>query len=331
MAQSNNEMMVHHWLPVLLLAVLCLVLGASEDSQVRSQINQMTDQQKRQLLEKTKIFQNLGELEQQRMRDLHQQLQDAPDREILVDVMKQYSEWLRRIPSETQRTNLLSMPVKERVEAIRRIQREKQESDVRELSSNQLGLEDSRVISLWLNKLLKTYGAEIAESEQDVIRRLRQSQRVWLSRMPDSLQRDRVLAATLVNQVCRSENPLISVIPVADELKELVGQLSERGRELYQAAAEQEQRQQLLARWAFVAALRSMSTVSEEELARFYLEDLSPEDRDDVDHLSGQRFRQVLNNYYLRDKGLRSPFGRRPGPRDPGNDRPPPLNPNRQP
>ena len=263
-SQSNNEMMVHHWLPVLLLAVLCLVLGASEDSQVRSQINQMTDQQKRQLLEKTKIFQNLGELEQQRMRDLHQQLQDAPDREILVDVMKQYSEWLQKIPSDTQRTNLLSMPLKERVEAIRRIQREKQESDVRELSSNQLGLEDSRVISLWLNKLLETYGKEIMGSEVDLIMRLSPTQRRWLSRMPNSPQRARILAASLVNQVSRSEDPLRSTIPVADELKELVGQLSERGRELYQAAAEQEQRQQLLARWAFVAALRSMSTVSEE-------------------------------------------------------------------
>jgi len=330
MASENTGKIMKRSLAVILTLVCFLVLGADEQSQNRSRIDQMTDLQKRQLKDKNEAFQNLSEEERQQLREMHKQLEDAPDRDALLDVMNKYTDWLRQeISTETQRTELASMPAVERIEEIKKIQQEKQESNLRELSSNQLGLEDSRVISLWLNKLLKTYGKEIADSEQDVISRLRRSQMVWLSRMPNSLQRNRVLAATLVSHVCRSENPLVSTIPVSDELKELVRNLSARGQELYQEVEGEEEREQLLARWAFIAALRSMQTVSEEELARFYFEGLSAEDRDYVDHLSGQRFRQVLNAYYLRDKGLRSPFGRRSESGDTSIDRAP-LNSDRQ-
>jgi hypothetical protein len=71
--------------------------------------------------------------------------------------------------------------------------------------------------------------------------------------------------------------------------------------------------------------------VSEEELVRFYLEDLSPEDREDLDHFSGDRFRRALNDYYLRDKGIRSPFGRSPSPPRGRPPLPPPVNQDREP
>jgi hypothetical protein len=287
-------------------------MGARESDPVLTRVEQMNDQQKRQLLEKKKLFEGLDEAEQQRLRVLHKQLLDAPDHDVLVDVMKQYSQWIRSLPNG-QRVGLLSMPVAERVEAIRQIQLDQQERQLRELSGSQLGLEDSRVISVWLNKLLKTHGREIKESEERILLQMSPTQRRWLSRMPGSPQRDRIFAASLIIQVSRSENPFRTTIPVHEELTKLVGQLSERSQELYEALQGEEPRRQTLARWIYVAALRSLRMVSEEELVRFYLEDLSPEDREDLDHFSGDRFRRALNDYYLRDKGIRTPFGRRGG------------------
>tara|TARA_B100000809_G_scaffold232199_1_gene247904 strand:- start:19899 stop:20834 length:936 start_codon:yes stop_codon:yes gene_type:complete len=300
------------WLPVAMLLVLFLLMGARESDPVLARVQQMNDQQKRQLLEKKKLFEGLEETEQQHLRELHKQLHDAPDHDALVDVMKQYSQWIRSLPSG-QRVGLLSMPVVERVEAIKQIQLEQQERQLRELSGSQLGLEDSRVISLWLNKLLEKYGKEIKESEERMLSQMSSTQARWMSRMPGSPQKDRILAASLINQVSRSEDPFRTTIPVREELAKLVGQLSERSQEIYEALQGEESRRQTLARWTYVAALRSLRLVSEEELVRFYLEDVSPEDREDLDHFSGDRFRRALNDYYLRDKGIRSPFGRRAG------------------
>ena len=300
------------WLPVAILLVLFLLMGASESDPVLARVQQMNDQQKRQLLEKKNLFEGLEETEQQRLRELHKQLLDAPDHDVLVDVMKQYSQWIRSLPNG-QRVGLLSMPVAERVEAIKQIQLDQQERQLRELSGSQLGLEDSRVISLWLNKLLEKYGKEIKESEERILSQMSSTQARWMSRMPGSPQKDRILAASLVNQVSRSENPFRTTIPVHEELAKLVEQLSERSQEIYEALQGEEPRRQTLARWTYVAALRSLQLVSEEELVRFYLEDLSPEDREDLDHFSGDRFRRALNDYYLRDKGIRTPFGRRAG------------------
>ncbi|MFP6650031.1 MAG: hypothetical protein VB817_11245 [Pirellulaceae bacterium] len=322
------------WPPVAMLLVLCLVLclvmGARESDPVLTRVEQMNDQQKRQLLEKKKLFEGLDEAEQQRLRALHKQLLDAPDHDLLVDVMKQYSQWIRSLPNG-QRVGLLSMPVAERVEAIKQIQLDQQERQLRELSGSQLGLEDSRVISLWLNKLLETHGKEIKESEARLLSQMSSTQARWLNRMPGSPQKDRILAASVINQVSRSENPFRTTIPVHEELAKLVGQLSERSQELYEALQEEEPRRQTLARWIYVAALRSLRMVSEEELVRFYLEDLSPEDREDLDHFSGDRFRRALNDYYLRDKGIRTPFGRSPSPPRSRPPLPPPVNQDREP
>ena len=133
------------WLPVAMLLVLFLLMGARESDPVLARVQQMNDQQKRQLLEKKNLFEGLEETEQQHLRELHKQLHDAPDHDALVDVMKQYSQWIRSLPNG-QRVGLLSMPVAERVEAIKQIQLEQQERQLRELSGSQLGLEDSRAI-----------------------------------------------------------------------------------------------------------------------------------------------------------------------------------------
>lgn len=302
--------MSNRWLPVAALLGLSVVLGASEHDTVEMQFEQMSDLQKRQLLEKKRLFEGLDEVEQQRLRAMHVQLQAARDRDLLLDIMKQYSEWIRALPSG-QRVELLSMPVAERLVAIKQIQQDQQERQLRELSGSQLGLEDSQVISRWLDSLIKKYRRELQASRAEIIAQMGQNQQLWLNRIPDSPQRDRILAATLVNQVTRLDDQSSSPVPVVVELEGLVEKLSQRGQNLYQGVEGERERQQVLARWSFFAALRSLRIVSEEELVRFYLEDLSPQDRDELDHYSGERFRRELNAYYIRDKGLGSSFNRR--------------------
>ena len=315
---------------ITVLLVLFCFMGAGKDSRNLSDIEQITDSQKRQLLEKKRLFYQLDNSEQQRLRDLHQQLQLAADRELLVEVMNRYSQWMRSLPNG-QRVEVLSLPLEERVEAIRQIQQEQEERRLEVLSSTRLDLDDSRVISRWLDSLLAKHGKQLRESFPRMLAEMRPTQRAWLTRMPDSRQRDRMLAAYLVIQVSRLDPPVTTTIPIASELEQLVGLLSSRGQQTYEAVESELERQQLLARWIFAAAFRSLRTVSEEELIRFYLEDLSAEDRDDVDHFSGDKFRGRLNFFYIRDKGLGTPFGRRPDPGLNPSETRPRVSPNRQP
>jgi hypothetical protein len=330
MAGNKRIRLSNRSMAVTVLLVLFCFMGAGKDSWDLGNVEQMTDSQKRQLLEKKRLFYQLDVSEQQRLRDLHQQLQLAADRELLVEVMNRYSQWMRSLPNG-QRVEVLSLPLEERVEAIKQIQQEQEERRLEVLSSTRLDLDDSRVISRWLDSLLAKHGEQLRESFPQVLAGMRPTQRAWLTRMPDSRQRDRVLAATLVTQVSRLDPPVTTTIPITSELGQLAGLLSSRGQQTYEAVESELERQQLLARWIFAVAFRSLRTVSEEELIRFYLEDLSAEDRDDVDHFSGDKFRQVLNAYYIRDKGLGTPFGRRPDPGLNPSETRPRVSPNRQP
>jgi hypothetical protein len=64
----------------------------------------------------------------------------------------------------------------------------------------------------------------------------------------------------------------------------------------------------MVGRWIITAALWSLTAVSDEELERFYLEDLDVNDRDYIDQLSGVRFRQKLVELYRRYQRSQSRF-----------------------
>ena len=80
-------------------AVLIAGLGAVETlSQRRRRVEEMSAEQLDELFRNEQQFRALSPQEQQRIRDLHEQIESDPDREKLLATMNRYCKWLRTQP-----------------------------------------------------------------------------------------------------------------------------------------------------------------------------------------------------------------------------------------
>ena len=82
----------------------------------------MTAAEKNQLQIKRERFLSLApEIEQAKIRELHQQIQSHPESEKLLATMNRYNEWLMTL-TVYQRAELLKLPKKERIAHIKSLE-----------------------------------------------------------------------------------------------------------------------------------------------------------------------------------------------------------------
>ena len=86
----------------------------------------MSPAEQAELAEKQKWFNELDKVEQRRIRQLHQDIEQAEDAEQLREIMHRYCVWLETLPSET-RFGLLEMPAAKRLEQIKTLRRQLQD------------------------------------------------------------------------------------------------------------------------------------------------------------------------------------------------------------
>ena len=99
---------------------LVLVVRADDSlSARRDQVEQLTPDQKLELQQKKARFESLTSAEQQRLRDLHRQLEGHASSDQLMQVLRRYDLWLSSLPSG-ERARLLAMPPDERIQQIRK-------------------------------------------------------------------------------------------------------------------------------------------------------------------------------------------------------------------
>jgi hypothetical protein len=112
---------------IALLLVCPLLLGSDADfARERARIAAMSPAERAELAENQKWFNALDEVERRRIRQLHQDIEQAEDAEQLRQIMHRYCVWLETLPSET-RFGLLEMPTAERLERIKKLLRESQD------------------------------------------------------------------------------------------------------------------------------------------------------------------------------------------------------------
>lgn len=287
----------------------------------RDQIEQLTPEQKLQLQQKKARFESLTSAEQQRLRDLHGQLEVHAGSDELMQVLRRYDLWLSSLPSG-ERARLLAMPPDERIQQIRKKKREFEESLFGQLSSSRLNPDDVRLLFDWLDKL-------IADQEDGLRGRLDPRTAAWLGKIPEGPRRRFMILGSLL----RERGPEGLPQPSAEQIDTLVKQLSVEAQEKFRTQTTSTEQQALVRQWIQIALLSRWlpPPVSEKELQRFFVEDLSAEERESLerrprDELSHELRRRYFH-YQLRrrmpdgDFGPGGPPGRREGP--PGQFGPP--------
>ena len=104
----------------LLLPLTFSVSGARGEETVaerRTRLEHMDAQQREQLSQSYERFRHLEPEDRERLRRLHADIEAAPDRDELRQVMDRYHEWLNELPA-SQRMMLAALPADERLEKI---------------------------------------------------------------------------------------------------------------------------------------------------------------------------------------------------------------------
>jgi hypothetical protein len=115
---------------IALLLVCPLLLGSDADfSRERARIAAMSPAEQVDLAKKQKWFNELDKVEQRRIRQLHQDIEQAEDAEQLREIMHRYCIWLETLPSET-RFGLLEMSAEKRLEQIKTLRPQLQDEEV---------------------------------------------------------------------------------------------------------------------------------------------------------------------------------------------------------
>lgn len=297
-------------LALLLVMVAWLTAGAVVEPVGRQRIAQMSDQEKQHLLEKSQLFYGLDSDERQRLRKIHEEITSAEDRPALEERLQRYSEWVQTLPAP-QRVELSSMTASECLAAVRHLLEQQEEQRLAEMATRRLSLEDMRVVAAWLDRFVTRFEDPIEPLLQKIVSQMPRTQRMQFNRIRQPRERARVLTASLIMRTVNEGRMELETLELdlQQHFDDLIGQLSEAGQAAHMAVVEPAERNRMVGRWLMTAALWSLTAVSDEELERFYLEDLSVEDRDYVDQLSGPRFRQELVELYRRYRRERTRAG----------------------
>lgn len=263
----------------------------------------------------------LPDAARQRLRDIHAEWQNHPQREQMLATMQSYYEWWKTL-SESERTRIKAEPLEQRLEMIRRIRQRQAEKIFGFAGETQLPPEDISALFEWNNDFLRRKRAQIIElylasgqplGSRRSIERLQNSDRpeplfFVLDRIPDQQ------AEQLIGE---------------SDVAALKSRLSGEAVQIIESQPDESARQKLIYRWLVSAVTAQWNPpVPDRELMDFYDLEMTPADRRRVDALSPDRRRAAIASMYrshLRRSGsLPYPFGRPPGGGRPSGKRGPP-------
>lgn len=270
----------------------------------RERIEAMSAEERDILRNKQERFFNLPPDEQQRLRKLHDEISSHPKAAELHEVLTRYNEWLRTL-SAVERAELLGLPVDARIAQIKELM-EKQQWRSFGFVYTKLPMQDVPKIFKWVNQY-------VDEHEQELIDSLPDSRREDV-RVASPGQLRRMLLFTLVRRRGGPSHPE----PDQAEIDDLLKSLSKKAQDVV-ANEREESRKELVQRWIQTAILAELvPRVDDNDIKRFYNEELTEEERASLDSLSPElqtrRLRMMYHYRHFRRPGDPRPPGERSAP-----------------
>ncbi len=282
----------------------------------REWISNITDDQRVTLRADFYRFRALPEKEQERLRNLHQEIESAGDSEKLKQTILRYEQWLNNLPASVQ-YSLREMPATARARRVANMVREKAKDEA-------LNLTPAQLKQFWENMQPR-----MAALEKQAIANLSERQRKHFRNAGD--RRQKFIWMTLLNPTQMKEH----VLPVVLE------SLPNDAREQFLLLPPEEKRERFFGWWRQIQMLRHNhwkmperdrpGEALQKELEKFFLEELDPGEKERLLALPHEQMQQQLERMY---RGVSSHHGRdrpqdRRGPpeldrRPPPGFRPPP-------
>lgn len=293
----------------------------------------LTGNELEELRNRQKRFEQFPLPRQEHLRSVHEQWLSHPDRDELLETMKQYTEWLKSLKAE-QRAKIKSLSGEERINLVSEIRREQAEAIFGIAGETQLPKEDVSVLFEWSKEFLESRKSEIAE--------------LFRIREPSSdgrrgrggggnrgfEPRPEMLFLSL------GRNSLDDVVALIQEsdIARLSSQLSPEAVAIIESQGKTADKQKLIFRW-IVSALEALRNpeVPQRDLEEFFDTEMSTEQRQRVESMTPEsRLRAIRSFYYSRNRQRLAPgMFPSPGspdfrtPRDSDKDKDGPLSPDR--
>lgn len=278
----------------------------------RERVRQMSSRDQAELLRKKERFDRLSPAEQQRMRQLHDELSHDPRAPQLLHTLASYSAWLQTLTA-AERAELLGMEPQARVDQIRQWQQEQRRDEAGRLGIPQVTIpvEDAKLVMEWIETYLQRSRPHFEQRVPQLAERLQQT--------TDRKRQHFMLVYTLM-QTFNEPDAIPPIQP--GEMKSLAERLTDAHRKQLLAAATPKEQLELILKWCRAAFFRQFEP-TRDELEKHYRESLTAEDREWLDAMPRERFQQTLRSLYFRDRqpppdwNRRFPGGRSRGPGGP--------------
>lgn len=229
----------------------------------------------------------LTDVEREALQEFHRDVAARPDRDQLLSAMQRFHIWSTETtfltPKSREIVNSLGdLEPEEAVKQVKQLLEEERQSMV----SSSIPKDDKDIVFKWFDRLLLDNDQKI----RDRITELKDSKRFsnYLSRIDASQPRD-VLAWVLVSIDPESVMDLISDEKL-EELKESVSNLSQRL--INGKANETEQRR-------FIVMMNTRIYVSKEKLRQFYDNQMTDEERKELEGVTGSELRERVRRKYI--------------------------------
>jgi hypothetical protein len=280
----------------LFLVALPATPSSADDS--AAQLATLSAEQKEELLRKKDRFDSLPQVEQDRLRALHQSLASSAKAEELSRVMDRYCEWLKTLTS-AQRAELRDLPADKRIARIKELLQQQAGQRFQEYAGS-LPAEDREAIYRWLEDF-------ITRNQDEIISQFTFDMKRRLADAHDEEARKRMLIMGFQYRRPDSQMPM----PTQEDFGELLASLSPATRKKLEEAKTPEEKQ-ARARELVRAAIfsRVFPPVSDEELRKFYVS-LPADARDRLEGLDPEQTTRELRRmyYYERFRERGGPWG----------------------
>jgi len=268
-------------IPALMASLLPLRGEESQEERI-ARIAALSADEKAELAQKKKRFDELDKQEQERIRKLQAEIEARPDKEHLVSVMKHYHDWLKTL-STNQRTLLRSKPDSERVSYIKEIVADQQRAAWRKLAEN-ASPKDLEIVYNWLAKFVADHREQLAPGD--------------LGKRLEKLNDERE-TLILIHLMFSNRFPG-ALRPGRSDTEELLEKLSNEAKKFYSETTDLPRKFQLIGIWSRAAWWsKAFPNVTSEQLATFY-EKLPAEERDRLDAMPIADRDGELRNLYAR-------------------------------
>ena len=289
--RPNNFHNLHRqWLGGLaIVALLAAGLGAVESlAQRRRLVEEMSAEQRDELFRGEQQFRALPPQEQQRIRELHDQIESAPDRETLRATMNRYYKWFETQPPFRRAKLRLDkkMPLKERVATVKLFL-------ATQAPSKNLRLDDRsrRALVAWLDRYSAEHGIEILNQGPHTTNPKLLAERQQIARLPPD--RQKVILREILLRRWQAGNPSGMMFIADPEMARLRAGLSPELRAKLEAKKPGDQAQ-IINDWLRETASQEL----DEQLVEFFEKTISDEERDRLMSLPSDEMYESLSKQY---------------------------------